>query len=55
MSDGQIYSFLELFFNTEKVRLKRRLDCNRLRVVYIIHCDTTLINNDPIKIHIHPS
>ena len=54
MSDGQIYSFLELFFNTEKVRLKRRLDFNRLRVVYI-HCDTTLINNDPIKIHIHPS
>ena len=22
MSDGQIYSFLQLFFNTEKVRLK---------------------------------
>ena len=54
MSDGQIYSYLELFFNTEKVRLKRRLDCNRLLVVYI-HCDTTLINNDPIKIYIHPS
>ena len=26
MSDGQIYSFLQLFFNTEKARLNGRLD-----------------------------
>ena len=26
MSDGQLYSFLQLFFNTEKIRLNCRLD-----------------------------
>ena len=26
MSDGQLYSFLQRFFNTEKISLNRRLD-----------------------------
>ena len=26
MSDGQMYSYLQLFFNTEKIRLNLRLD-----------------------------
>ena len=26
MSDGQMYSFLQLFFNTEKINLNWRLD-----------------------------
>ena len=26
MSDGQMYSFLQLFFNTEKISLTRGLD-----------------------------
>ena len=60
MSDGQIYSFLHLFLNTEKieysilVKLNIGEHCNRLRVTYI-HCDITLINNEPLKIYVHPA
>ena len=48
-SHGQMYSFLQLFFNTEKIE-----DCSRLRVAYI-HCNTALINNEPLKIYVHPT
>ena len=48
-SHGQMYSFLQLFFNTEKIE-----GCNRLRVAYI-HCNTALINNEPLKIYVHPT
>ena len=50
MPDGQMYSFLQIFLNTEKnqVNLKIEYHCNKLRVAYI-HCDTTLINIEPLK------
>ena len=50
MPDGQLYSFLQIFFNTEKTGYH----CNRLRVAHI-HWDTTLINNEPLKIYVHPT
>ena len=44
MSVGQIYSFLQLFFNTGKIRLIEQYR-NRLRVAHIHH-DRTLTNKD---------
>ena len=32
--------------------MKTVSDCNRLRVAYI-HCDTTLINNEPLKKYVY--
>ena len=49
MSDGQMYSFLQLFFNTLKTSLNWRLDST------YIHCDITLKNNEPLKIYVHPT
>ena len=57
MTDGQMYSFLQLFFNTEKINLNRRLDrtvTDYVLLIYI-HCGTTLINNEPLKIYVHPT
>ena len=56
MPDGQMYSYLQLFLNTEKkkVKLKNGEHCTRLRAAYI-HCDTTLIYNEPFKIYFHPT
>ena len=36
MSDGQIYSFLQVFFNTEKIRLNWRLDSTVTDYVLLI-------------------
>ena len=53
-TDGHIHSFLQLFLNTEKIRLNWRLDSTvtdymlHMCVAYI-HCDITLINNAKIK------
>ena len=49
ISDGQI-SFLQLFCNTETIRFNSRLDS-----VAYIHCDTTLINTEALKIYVQPT
>ena len=36
LSDGQIYSFLQLFFNTEKISLNWRLDSTVIDYVLLI-------------------
>ena len=52
MSDGQIYSFLQLFFNTEKLKLNWRLDNTIIDYVLLL---CTVINNEPLKIYAHPT
>ena len=36
LSDGQMYAFLQLFLNTEKIRLNCRLDSNVTDYVLLI-------------------
>ena len=42
MSDGQMYSFLQLFFNTKKVMLNWRLDSTVTEYVLLIFIVTPL-------------
>ena len=44
ITDEQIYSFIYSYIHS--VTDKSVAD---------IHCDTTLINNDPLKIYVHPT
>ena len=41
---------IQLFFDTENIRLNWKLDST-----VTDHCDTTLINNEPLKIYVHPT
>ena len=57
MTDGQMYSFLQLSFKTEKIKLNWRLDStvtDYLLLIFIVS-DTTLINNESLKIYVHPT
>ena len=55
MSDGQIYSFLQLVFNTKKIGLTWRFDSTVTVTCAYIHCNKSLINNEPLKTHVHPT
>ena len=56
------YIFLQQFHNSEKISLNWRLDSTVTDYAYnydnrfaYFHCDTTLINNEPLKIYVHPT
>ena len=46
MSDEQLYSFLQLFFNTEKIILSWRLDSTVTDYVLLIFIVISLIVNE---------
>ena len=47
MLDGKLYSFLQILLTLKKIAWIEDY-------VAYIHCDATLINNEPLKIYVRP-